>query len=512
MSNILISTKVVVIGAGVSGLQAARLLYKQGIDVHVVEASERIGGRTKGYSFGEDGSIDLGGQWAGKNQKHLLKLLEEFDILLYDQYTEGKSLQSYPKYGNKLYSGTIPPLSVKGLLDLQLNGINRIEGLTRDINMDEISLSANAIEYDNMTVESFINTYCKSEDAKQSIMLAVRCIFGAEPGEISFLWFLYYCKSGGGIMSLSSVTDGAQELKISGTASAIAFRLADDIPADHIHLNASATRLVQTDTGVTVYTGYPGVEGPVIQAEYAILAIPPSQAGHIKYEPEMPFERVKLCEKAFMGAIVKIFVRYETAFWRDAGYNGSIIAYNADDELAALSMVYDAVSKDEKIKGLVVFCCGRNAQEYTRMAQTDPLKIKTRILAKLVECFGEKASNPIDWVAQDWNRVPNMYGAYTNNFPPGCLSLFGDALRIPVGRVHFAGTETATEHVGYISGAIQAGERAASEVTECIKENSVWSLSEVNRKIVEERQNRKPAMHRQDEFGLRLPRVFWLKF
>lgn len=95
-------------------------------------------------------------------------------------------------------------------------------------------------------------------------------------------------------MSLSSVRDGAQELKISGTASAIAFRLADDIPADHIHLNASATRLVQTDTEVTVYTGYPGVEGPVIQAEYAILAIPPSQAGHIKYEPEMPFERVKV--------------------------------------------------------------------------------------------------------------------------------------------------------------------------------------------------------------------------
>lgn len=69
----------------------------------------------------------------------------------------------------------------------------------------------------------------------------------------------------------------------------------------------------------------------------------------------------------------------------------------------------------------------------------DPLKVKARILAKLVECFGEKASSPIDWVAHDWNRVPNMCGAYTNNFPPGCLSLFGDALRTPVGRVHFAG-------------------------------------------------------------------------
>ncbi|RUP48578.1 hypothetical protein BC936DRAFT_144376 [Jimgerdemannia flammicorona] len=488
-------TKVVVVGAGLSGLQAARLLHKQGIDVHVVEASERIGGRTKGHTFGEDGKVDLGGafmlvftehfdqgfrtlhtekgttlnltlqgQWVGRSQKHIIKLLEELDISLYDQYVKGNKLQVHPKYGNKTYTGTIPPLSATGLADLQLNGINRIERLMQGINMDDPSLSDNAIEFDNMTLESFANVHCKTEDAKQTIALATRTLFGAEPGEISFLFFLYYMKAGGGLTTLISSKDGAQEFKISSTASSIAFRLADDLPSDQIHLKAPASRLVQTDTGVTVYTGYPGAEGPTIEADYAILAIPPSQAGHIKYEPDMPFERVKLCEKAFMGAIVKIFVRYVTAFWRDDGYAGETIFYDSDNELSPISM-------------------------------QDPMKVKARILTKLVECFGEKANNPIDWVAQEWNTVTNMYGAYSNNLPPGCLSLFGDALRTPVGRVHFAGTEAATEDAGYLSGALQSAERAANEVSECIRENTPWLLIGAHQNILEEKRARKPAMH-----------------
>ncbi|RUS21588.1 hypothetical protein BC937DRAFT_92163 [Endogone sp. FLAS-F59071] len=197
MYNEPIVCKVVVVGAGLSGLQTARLLHKQGVDVHVLEANETIGGRAKAHSFGEDGAIDVGGQWVGKNQKHVIKLLEEFGIPLYQQYSKGKAVQAYPKYGNKTFTGMIPPLSVKGLLDLQFNGINQVERLMAGVNVDEPSLSDNAIEFDNTTVESFVGTHCGTEDAKQTIALATRCIFGAEMGEISFLFFLYALKTAG---------------------------------------------------------------------------------------------------------------------------------------------------------------------------------------------------------------------------------------------------------------------------------------------------------------------------
>lgn len=95
-------------------------------------------------------------------------------------------------------------------------------------------------------------------------------------------------------MASVSFEGGSQEFKISGTAAAVAHRLVSDLPVDRMHFNAPITRLVQTDEGVTVYAGHPNTGGPVVRAAYAVLAIPPSQAGRVKFEPEMPFERVKV--------------------------------------------------------------------------------------------------------------------------------------------------------------------------------------------------------------------------
>lgn len=68
------------------------------------------------------------------------------------------------------------------------------------------------------------------------------------------------------------------------------------------------------------------------------------------------------------------------------------------------------------------------------------------------------------WAADPWAR-----GCYTGYTAPGVLLDYGTALREPIGRIHWAGTETATRWSGYIDGAVQSGERAAAEVLEALR-------------------------------------------
>ena len=82
----------------------------------------------------------------------------------------------------------------------------------------------------------------------------------------------------------------------------------------------------------------------------------------------------------------------------------------------------------------------------------------------LVRYFGEQASQPLDYIEQSWAEEEYTRGCYAGYMPPGVWSMYGPALRAPVGRIHWAGTETATVWNGYMEGAVQSGERAAAEI------------------------------------------------
>ena len=88
--------------------------------------------------------------------------------------------------------------------------------------------------------------------------------------------------------------------------------------------------------------------------------------------------------------------------------------------------------------------------------------------AVVLECFaryfGSRALQPIEYVDKSWMDEPFARGCYAALFPPGLWSNGAARLREPLGRMHFAGTETASRWMGYFDGAVQAGERAAAEV------------------------------------------------
>jgi monoamine oxidase len=160
-----------------------------------------------------------------------------------------------------------------------------------------------------------------------------------------------------------------------------------------------------------------------------------------------------------MGAYMKVVVAYERRWWRDAGLSG--IAYA---DAGPVQMVVDAGGNGAAGGLLACFITGRAVEAHGRL---EPGMREAAVRAALTRMFGPRAA---DWTAYaecDWTAEPYSRGGPVGLMGPGTLGRYGHLLRRPEGRVHWAGTDTATVWNGYMDGAIQAGERAADEVLAC---------------------------------------------
>lgn len=448
MSASLGEARVVVIGAGLSGLSAARKLQDAGVSVLVLEARDRVGGRTLSHETAQGDRIDLGAQWIGPTQDRMFKLVKEMGLSTFAQYHEGKKVLAL---GNMVstYKSSIPTLSMVGAVDLGVT-IQRIESLVKDIPLDNPLSVEKAAEWDGMTVETWKRRNVKTQGAKALIDTAVRAIFAAEPSELSFLFFLHYLKQGGGLLKLSEIKNGAQETRLTEGFQEISKRLAAKL-GDEVILNAPVKRIEQDNTGVTIITDKGKVRG-----ERVILAIPPVLSGRIDYEPDLPPSRDMLTQRMPMGSVIKCVALYETPFWRKAGYSGEAIA-----DRGAVKLVFDDSSRDGSHGALVGFIMGKDAKTWSGKGMTAR---REAALESFTRLFGPQAGSPADYIDQDWPAERWSRGCYSAIMGPGVLSAHAGALREPVGRLHWAGTETARVWTGYMEGAVEAGERAADEV------------------------------------------------
>ncbi|KAG9300478.1 hypothetical protein G9A89_010104 [Geosiphon pyriformis] len=454
---------VIIVGAGLSGLRAAQLFHKAGFEVKILEASNRIGGRIYAEDVDHDNKIDMGAQWVGKTQTHILDLLKEFNVETYEQYNQGTKVH-WRKNGIKKFSSksSIPPLNIFALLDLQFNAISTLDKLIKDINIDSPQKSKNAAYWDSITVESWTKSKIRTTSAKELLDVAVRMIFGAEAKEISMLFFLCTIKSAGGILNLCETTNGVQEYKIKGGAYRIPLLIQRKLPPNCIYLEHPVTYVYRHETSVDVYSG-----DKLFTSDYIVLAIPPTAQSKITFEPSLGVPRNKLCEKFFMAAYMKVHLVYETAWWREKGYAGEAIPFddfpNAEGQaVSPISMIYDGCNHDLSVIALTVFIVGKHAIEHTKL----PLEItRARLLSLVARIFNSaEAENPTHYIEKNWLLDDWIGGAPVGICPPGTLIYYADALREPIGNVYFAGTETAHQDIGYMSGAVQAAERAFAQV------------------------------------------------
>jgi monoamine oxidase len=442
--------KVIIIGAGLAGLTAARALVRKGIDVFVVEAQDRVGGRTLAQPTALGDALDLGGQWIGPTQDRMAALVDEFELKSYRQYNSGTKLLRVCLC-KRQYKGSIPSLPISSLIEFKLL-VKRLDAMCKTIPLDAPYDTPRATEWDSISVETWKQDYIKSQMLRSTFDTAVLAIFAADPAELSFLHFLFYLRSGGGFLRLAEVVNGAQETRVHGGMQAVSERMAEEL-GERVLLSTPVRAIQQSDTGVTVITDRGTFEG-----DHVIVAIPPLLTGHIDYSPELPSVRVQLTQRMPMGSVIKCIAIYETPFWRDAGLSGEVVT-----DVGPVKFTFDDTPEGSTRGAIVGFISGADARAWAEQDQTER---RAAVLNQLEDFFGPLAASPIEYIDKVWSADRWSGGCYVGLMPPGVMTTLGHALREPIGRIHWAGTETATEWNGYMEGAVQSGERAAAEVLE----------------------------------------------
>ncbi|CAH2220363.1 amine oxidase [flavin-containing] B-like [Pelobates cultripes] len=457
---------VVVIGGGLSGLSAAKLLVESGLSVVVLEARNRVGGRTFTVQNEKVKYVDLGGAYVGPTQNRILRIAKEFGVETY-KVNEEQQLIHHVKGKSYPFQGPFPPMW-NPIVYLDYNNLWRtMDEMGKEIPNEAPWAAPHAEEWDTITMKELIDKICWTNAAKRFAALFVNVNVTAEPHEVSALWFLWYVKQCGGTTRIFSTSNGGQERKFVGGSGQISEKLAESLQG-RVKLQRPVVQIDQSEKNITVET----LNHEVYEAKYVISAIPPTLCLKIHFSPELPPMRNQLINRVPMGSVIKCMVYYKEAFWRKKDYCGSMII---EDDNAAIGLTLDDTKPDGTVPAIMGFILANKSRRLAHLTK-DERKVKIcELYAKVLG--SEEALHPVHYEEKNWCEEQYSGGCYTAYFPPGILTQYGRVLRQPFGRIFFAGTETATEWSGYLEGAIQAGERAGREILHKmgkIRESDIW--------------------------------------
>jgi monoamine oxidase len=438
-----------VIGAGFAGLTAALRLKQAGRSVALLEARDRVGGRTFTVEGPEGIWIDRGGAWIGPGQDAIYGLMKEFGVGSYKQYIDGEAMMVVDGKHYR-YEGTIP-LTMSPWAALNMGAVFLdLTRLCKTIPLEAPWEAKNADKLDRISYAEWLDNHTLSKPAHTLLESSISGLYTSAASEVSMLFVLRQLASGGGPSFVLGIKDGSQDSRIIGGMGAVHRPMVAEL-GDSIQLNTPVRRIIQDDEGVTVEA-----EGTTVRANRVIVAVPIAIASQILYEPMLPVDRSFLHQRMPSGAVVKINIVYDEPFWRQDGLTGQTFAPGS---LANLTI--DA-STDQPRPG--VMCVITEGPEGRRYSKMDHDERRKEVLAALVERFGQKAASPIAYLDQDWTVERYSGGGMLSHTPPGVLTQFGPAITEPCGRIHWAGTETSGVMHGWVDGAVRSGERAAKEV------------------------------------------------
>ena len=454
---------VVVVGAGLAGMTAAREVMRAGKSVVVLEANERSGGRVHSHKLHGSGELtEAGGTFVGPTQNRILAMMDEFGIGKFDTYNTGENV--YVADGQRsTFSDTTPtgsaPLDPAILADLA-TVVAQLDEMSKAVPVDAPWQAQNAFEWDHQSLETWIRANSTNERFRQVARLACRPIFGTEADELSLLFVLFYIASSGDERNIGTfernfnTRNGAQNWRVKGTSQALVDKLHESL-GRRVVLNNPCRELVQANGTVRAeartYT---------VHAKRAIVAMPPALSNRIQYSPAMPVARDQLGQRVGQGDLTKVACVYDTPFWRAKGLTGQ--ALSIDGYAGA---TFDDSPEDGGPGVIFAFVGGDKARAFRGLSTAEK---RAATIADFTTYFGPEAANPIEFLETEWSAEPWQRGGPVGVYAPGNMTTVGPAIRQPVGRVHWAGTETSTYWNGYMDGAIRSGERAAKEVLDAL--------------------------------------------
>jgi monoamine oxidase len=442
----------VVVGAGLSGLVAARELDAAGASVAVLEARDRVGGRVFGQQLADGSVVDLGGEYFGELTYKIKDLAAALGIAERMVYDDGDKLIELGDSVRR-YRGFLPRVGAAALLDMG-QATWRLERMVRAIPPESPWSAVGADELDSQTLASWAQRAFHTRAGREIFELAVEAIWCGSTADMSLLHALFYARSYGSFEYLSTVKRGSQERRFAGSAQSIAQRIAEMLP-DKVFCSRPVRSLTDGAERIEVRG-----DGFLVTARRVVVALPPVLAGRLVYDPPLPGARDQLTQRLPPGTAIKYLAVYDHPFWRDLGLSGQ-----ATSTRGPLRAVFDSSPEGARIGVLGAFTGGRMARELGSLPQQARREL---VIDALTRMFGHRARRPLEFHEKNWAEDPWTRGCYNGLAQTGALTSFGPALRAPVGRIHWAGAETGVHANGSMGGAVDAGERAAREVLEAL--------------------------------------------
>ena len=439
----------VVVGAGLAGLTAARELEAAGASVVVIEANDRVGGRTMTRRVAGV-PVEMGGQWIGPGQKRVNALAKELGVEIFPTEVPGRTVfyeggrrSEYEEDGEVPFADP----DAAGEVGEAFEALSR---LAAEVPADAPWTAEKAREWDGQTLETWKLGQTRGAGARFYFDLAVESLYACEPRDVSLLSVLADVASSGGFGGLFEIEASAEEHRLVGGAQRLSERMARGLEG-RVVLGSPVRRISQDGEGVLVES-----EELSVEAGAVVVSVPPALRGRIEYVPALPPAHDGLSQRMPMGAVIKCSAVYDAPFWREAGLNG-----RAESDTGPCKVTCDNSVPGDAAGVLTGFVLGSDARRWGGRPAGERERAVLECYARF---FGPEALHPRGYAECDWGAEPHARGGYAGVPVPGFFLDHGPALREPVGRVHWAGTETAARWNGYMDGAVESGRRAAQEV------------------------------------------------
>ncbi|KAJ5637643.1 flavin-containing amine oxidase [Penicillium lividum] len=453
---------VVVIGAGLSGLQAAHSARAAGLRVCVVEATNRVGGKTFSVHSSEKGFNDLGAAWINDtNQSEMYKLFQRYGIDGLIQRACGDSVAL-------LKNGSAVRMPYGQLLGDQRVFKRLLEVLRKEstlVDLDNPTSSPRAKDIDNMTFKDFCIERSQSKDAADIADLMTTALLGVQSEELSALYMLHYIKSGCGIDNLlSDGKDGGQYIRnrqgsclysharrcsanpAKGNQT-ISKRLAEDLGADTVFFRMPVTSIDQSGDICEVTTE----PGNVFRGLKVIVSVPTSLYSSINFRPPLPKNKAVLSDNAVMGYYSKMIFVFKEPWWQTGGSSGVM-----DCETGPVSFTRDTSVPIDDQWSITCFIVGERGRQWSKLSKAARREQVWGQFSQAFSQFVDEIPQPSNVLEMEWAKQAFFLGAPCPVMTPGTLTTVGTELATPFRNVHFVGTETSHVWRGYMEGALLA--------------------------------------------------------
>ena len=440
---------VCVVGAGLAGLTAARRLTEAGRSVIVLEARDRVGGRVWTQTTDDGVPVDMGGCFVGPSHDHLHALAKEMGVTTFSTNVAGENVLATGGTVRR-YRGDIPRISPVALASAG-QAVARMSAMAKRVPVEAPWEARRAAAWDAMSVRSWLTpTRVPTRLARDLVEATVRACFACDLAEVSLLNWLFLARSAGGVEALMNIAGGYQDSQFDGGVGQVPAAMAGAL-GDAVVLQAPVGAVHQRADRVEVES-----DAVTVTARRVVLAVPRALAAGIRFEPALPADHALLLHQIPAGTEVKTVAVYDEPFWRAEGLSGNTVA---TDDLIEVTLDTTQPAHPDGVVG--TYAAGPRARALWRMGATER---RAAVVRMLTTRLGAKAARPLEVLEVNWAEERWTRGCSMGHFPTGVLTQYGRRLREPVGRIHWAGTETATISYGSMDGAVRSGERACGEI------------------------------------------------